>query len=146
MLKVNAFGYELLKETVLTQILGEDSPEILYWIGKQVARNNSLTTMEEIINFFDRANWGTLTLTKEKKSEMTFSLSSDLITNRLDQKISAHFQLEAGFLAQQMEYINGCVTECYEEPKKRNHVVTFTVKWDEKDRIVKEEVTTDTNV
>lgn len=139
-MKVNTFGFELLKETVLTQILGEDSPEILYWIGKQVARNKVLATMEEIIDFFDQANWGTLTLTKEKKAEMTFHLTSELISNRLEQNSSAHFQLEAGFLAQQMEFIHGCVTECYEEPKKKNHTVTFTVKWDEKDLISNEKI------
>jgi len=137
-LEMNVFGFELLKETVLPQILGKDSPEILYWVGKQVARKYPLETIDEVISFFEKANWGTLLMTKEKKSEMYFQLTSPLIEERLKANELAHFQLESGFLAQQLEHINQCVTESYEDPKKKNSVVTFQVKWDEKDIVNRE--------
>lgn len=137
-LELNVFGFELLKETVLPQILGKDSPEILYWVGKQVARKYPLETMDDIISFFEKANWGTLLITKEKKSEIYFQLTSPLIEERLKNNENAHFQLESGFLAQQLEHINECVTESYEDPKKKNGIVTFKVKWDEKDIVCRE--------
>lgn len=61
---------------------------------------------------------------------MEFTLSSDLIKNRLLTRTGATFQLEAGFLAEQIQQIRKVYTETYEHPKKKNGQVIFTVKWD----------------
>ena len=70
------FGYELLREVLLPEILGKDTPEILYWAGKRIARIYPVNTLEEIIEFFNRAAWGDLTLKSENKNEMEFELTS----------------------------------------------------------------------
>ncbi|MDP4084511.1 MAG: YslB family protein [Bacillota bacterium] len=129
------FGYELLREVLLPDILGKDTPEILYWAGKRIARKFPLGTLDEIIVFFRNAAWGELHLKSEKKNEMEFELLSPLIVSRVKSKAEHFFQLEAGFLAQQIESQKEVVAEAYEHPVKRSSKVEFTVKWDNKDEI-----------
>ncbi|MFL6556844.1 MAG: DUF2507 domain-containing protein, partial [Bacillus sp. (in: firmicutes)] len=31
---ISIFGYELIRDILLPEILGKDTPEILYWAGK----------------------------------------------------------------------------------------------------------------
>jgi predicted hydrocarbon binding protein len=130
---VPAFGYELIREILLPEILGSDAPEILYWAGKQLARKFPLHDLTEITKFFNQSGWGELKVRNEKKNELELELSSALITQRLQSKGNWHFQLEAGFLAQQMEIQKGVISEAFEHPKKRGGKVQFTVKWDKKD-------------
>jgi len=132
---VPAFGYELIREILLPEILGSDAPEILYWVGKQLARKFPLQDLTELVKFFDQAGWGELKVRNEKKNELELELSSELITHRLQSKGNWHFQLEAGFLAQQMEIQKEVISEAFEHPKKRGGKVLFTVKWDKKDPI-----------
>ena len=130
---VPVFGYELLRETLLPEILGEETPKILYWAGKHIARKYPLDSISDIIDFFQQAGWGELQIVKESKSELMAELSSDIITKRIKSKASTNFQLEAGFLAQQIERQKEVVTETFEHPRKRSTKVQFTIKWDKKD-------------
>ncbi|WP_077216185.1 YslB family protein [Bacillus kwashiorkori] len=129
-LSIPAFGYELIREELLTDLLGNDAPIILYWAGKRIARNYPLFTINEIRDFFQNAGWGNLHLLEEKNNEITFELSGDLIHHRLETKVNPTFQLEAGFLAEQIQQMRKVYAETFEHPKKRNYTVTFTVKWD----------------
>lgn len=129
-LSVPAFGYELIREELLEELLGNEAPNILYWAGKRLARKYPLYSINEIIEFFINAGWGTLTVTDEKKDELEFTLSSELIRNRLLTKTNPTFQLEAGFLAEQIQQMKKVYAESYEHPKKRNGTIVFTVKWD----------------
>lgn len=130
---VPAFGYELIREILLPEILGSESAEILYWAGKRLARKFPLQDFLEITDFFDKAGWGQLIILNEKKNELELELSSLLITQRLQSKGTYHFQLEAGFIAQQIENQKEVVSETFEHPRKRGGKVQFTVKWDKKD-------------
>lgn len=132
---VPAFGYELLREVLIPDILGRETASILYWAGKALARKYPLQSVEDIIAFFQQAGWGTLQIKTEKKNELEFELSSDLIKNRFNEYVDCHFQLEAGFLAQQMETQKQVIAETYEHPKKKLATVSFTVRWDKKDSI-----------
>jgi predicted hydrocarbon binding protein len=132
---VPAFGYELLREVLLPDLLGRESASILYWAGKVLARKYPLQSVEDMITFFQQAGWGTLQLKSEKKDELEFELSSDLIKTRFKEHPDCHFQLEAGFLAQQIENQKEVITETYEHPKKKLSIVSFTVRWDKKDSI-----------
>jgi predicted hydrocarbon binding protein len=129
------FGLELLRGDLLPDILGKDTPEILYWAGKRLARKYSFNTLDEIIDFFNRAAWGELTLKSENQNEMEFELISPIMVSRVKSKSEHFFQLEAGFLAQQIENQKEVVTEAFEHPVKRSHKVQFTLKWDNKDHI-----------
>jgi predicted hydrocarbon binding protein len=130
---ISGFAYELIREVLLPDLLGKDTASVLYWAGKSLARKYPLETIEDIITFFDKAGWGTLTVASERKDELDFELTSPLIAARLSSKEECTFQLEAGFLAQQIEQQKKLVTEAYEQQKKRTKKIIFTVKWDRKD-------------
>jgi len=132
---ISIFGYELIRNVLLPEILGKDTPEILYWAGKKLARMYPLKTIEEMIDFFAKASWGALAIKGEKKDELEFVLTSPLMVPRVKSKAEHFFQLEAGFLAQQIENQKNVVAEAFEHPVKRSHSVLFTVKWDNRDKI-----------
>jgi predicted hydrocarbon binding protein len=132
---ISLFGYELIREFILPDILGKDTPEILYWAGKRLARNHPLNSLDEIIDFFSKASWGQLELIKERKDEIEFELVSPLIVSRVKSKAEHFFQIEAGFLAQQIELQKQVIAETFEHPVKKANKVLFTVKWDRKDTL-----------
>ncbi|MED4401140.1 YslB family protein [Metabacillus fastidiosus] len=135
-INICAFGFELLREALLPDLLGQDHTEMLYWAGKRLARKYPVETVDELTSFFSAAGWGTLTLIHNKKDEMVFELSSELISNRLKaSSTDFSFQLEAGFIAEQIQQINKQITESFEQVKKRAKKVIFTVKSDSKDKI-----------
>ncbi|MBD8068898.1 YslB family protein [Bacillus sp. PS06] len=125
---VSAFGYELIREDVLSDLLGKNAPQLLYWAGKNLARKYPLQSIEEIISFFETAGWGTLTVDRMKKNEMECHLTGELIAARIKKNAEHSFQLEAGFLAQQIQQQTNQLTESYEQLKKRALKVIFTVK------------------
>lgn len=132
---IPAFGYEIIREFLLEDLLGKEGPQILYWAGKQLGRRFPLSSTAEVITFFQEAGWGDLELQKEEKEEMKWELSGKLIERRFSINDAIHFQLEAGFLAYQMEHQRKYVSEAYEEQKKKAGVVQFTVRLDSKDPI-----------
>jgi hypothetical protein len=134
---ISGFGYELIRNDLLNDLLGKEQNDILYWAGKMIARKYPLATFEEIIEFFDQAGWGTLTVEEEKKQEVHLTLSSELITYRNQQKKNVSYQLEAGFLAMQIQQQIDVIAETYEEHSKRGDKVKFQVKWDLKDPITR---------
>lgn len=129
-LAVPAFGYEIIREELLPDLLGKDGPTILYWAGKRLARKYPLFSIDEIYEFFRDAGWGNLQMTNSKEKEITFSLTSELIRQRIEAKTDTTFQLEAGFLAEQITQQKKVYAEAYEHPKKKEGNVIFTVKWD----------------
>lgn len=132
-LSVSAFGYELVREILLPELLGKDTPEILYWAGKRLARKYPLSTLEETIRFFQDAGWGTLSVKEETRKQLVLELGSELISSRLKNNANSTFQLEAGFLAQQMELQKNATAEAFEHPNKRSFRIQFTIKWDKHD-------------
>lgn len=132
---IPAFGYELIREELLPNILGKEASYILYWAGKDLARKHPLESMEEIFEFFSKAGWGVLSVKRESKQELEVELTSPLVAERIKKKDNCSFQIEAGFLAKQIERQKKVIAEAYEHPKKRAGKVIFTIKWDNKDRI-----------
>ncbi|MFB7637743.1 YslB family protein [Peribacillus butanolivorans] len=133
--QVPAFGYELIREVLLNDILGKDSNQILYWAGKQLARKFPLNGEQEVVAFFQNAGWGHLEIIKFSKTEMELSLTGEIISRRLDLHPNCHFQLEAGFLAEQFTLQKKFLSESTEEIKRRAKKVTFTIQWDPRDPI-----------
>jgi predicted hydrocarbon binding protein len=135
-ISISAYGLELIRSSLLPSLLGKEHDGILYWAGKDLARKFPLNTIEEIIVFFQKASWGTLELVKETNKDILFHLSSPMISkrNRCDKTIS--YQLEAGFLAEQIQQINSYITDAYTSEKKgTNYIVIFKVQWDKKDQV-----------
>lgn len=132
---ISIFGYELIREILIPEILGKDTPEILYWAGKRLARKFPLSDYDQLVEFFANASWGQLDIKHEGKNELEFELTSPLVVSRVKSKAENFFQLEAGFLAQQIELQKEAVAETFEHPIKKSNKVNFTVKWDKKDQI-----------
>ncbi|AQY50959.1 hypothetical protein PWEIH_12840 [Listeria weihenstephanensis FSL R9-0317] len=134
------FGYELIRDTLIPNVLGEETPHILYWAGKELARKYPLETMDELADFFEKASFGDLEVSSEKKDEMIISLSGELVALRLNNDANATFKLEAGFIAEQIQHQKRLYTESYEEVDKRKKVVKIIVKWDRKETVSDDEI------
>jgi len=132
--QVPAFGYELLRHTLLQELLGEEIEPILYWSGRKLARNYPCANSDELILFFERASWGALELVNETRDKMKFELESDLITARFQNKHESQYSLENGFLAEQIQTIKGYTADSQIELKgSRDRKIIFLVSWDPKD-------------
>lgn len=117
------FGYEIIRDYVLSEVLGQHEADILYWAGKSIARKFPLFAMEEAPDFFSQANFGQLSLEKAGKDETIYTLHPNKIENRC-------FKLEAGFLAEQKQKLGGFLTEAYEEVLPKKNLVRITLKTD----------------
>ncbi|WP_102026843.1 YslB family protein [Salirhabdus sp. Marseille-P4669] len=124
-LQLPSLGYEILRHISLPDLLGEDSSFIQYYMGKSLARRFPLSTIDEILAFFENAGFGNLECIKVKKGEYTFQLSSALITERFTYKENVTYRLEAGFLAEQLSQIHKETYECLDEAKKRQDCILF---------------------
>lgn len=130
---ISSFGYEIIRDHILSSILGKHEDDVLYWAGKELARKFPCKSQDELIAFFADACWGTLELIKESKDGRIFELTNDPEILQIKQR---SFRLEAGFIAEQIQQAKGYLTECYEEKREKQHHVMFTVKWDVKERIM----------
>lgn len=127
---IPAFGYEIIRDQILSSILGKHEADILYWAGKDLARKFPLFSLNETYPFFKEAGWGDLILEKEDKDEAIYTLSADPTFLNIEKRC---FRLEAGFLAAQTERNLGFLTECYEEKNIKQNYISFKVKWDLKE-------------
>ncbi|MFC7061594.1 YslB family protein [Halobacillus seohaensis] len=120
-------GFDLLRYYTLPDFLGKDSPYLLYFMGKNIARETTATTFEDLYEFFQYMGWGALQLIKEKRKEMIFHLQGHIVEKRLNQKIyKVDFRLECGFLAETLQSITGDTYECIEEISSKEHIVVIT--------------------
>ncbi|MBM7644753.1 putative hydrocarbon binding protein [Scopulibacillus daqui] len=134
---IPAFGYELLRDALLPELLGEELSSILYWSGRKLARQYPLDTIDDIQAFFEYAAWGQLSVISQQKDKIIFDLTSELVEARMKDNPNASFSLEAGFLAEQLQRQLNCTAEAFAEPKNRKAKhVTFHVKWDFKDMVI----------
>ncbi|WP_422123014.1 YslB family protein [Planococcus sp. X10-3] len=122
------FGYEIIRDYVLSDVLGKHESDVLYWAGKSLARKFPLYTLEEAADFFLQANFGELVTEKTGKDEIIFLLRPLKTENRC-------FKLEAGFLAQQKQKIGGFLTEAYEEVLPKKKLVRITLKTDLREQV-----------
>ncbi|MRH42927.1 DUF2507 domain-containing protein [Aquibacillus halophilus] len=120
-------GHDILRYVCLPDLLGKDANTILYVMGKNLARNIKLESIDDIINFFKKAGWGNLILMKEKRRELIFELTGDTISQRNQQDIDTEYRLESGFLAEAMQQVKNADCECVEENRTKKQLVQFNV-------------------
>ncbi|NLP50229.1 YslB family protein [Bacillus sp. RO1] len=128
-IQVPIFGYELIRDMLLPDLLGKDHTQVIYWAGKQLARKFTIDTQEGISQFFKEAGWGELELLEQNKHEVKYVIRGEMVTRRLALNKDATFQLEAGFLAEQVQRLKGKTAEAIEEQKKKKEIL-ITVQWD----------------
>ncbi|RDW16276.1 DUF2507 domain-containing protein [Oceanobacillus arenosus] len=120
-------GYDVLRYISLPELLGAEANTLLYFMGRNLARKFTINDLEDLIAIYDKLGWGKLELVKEKKKELLFHLMADAIVLRFQASFTADFRLEAGFLAEAIQNLNGIECECIEEINKRIHQVEFRI-------------------
>ena len=120
-------GFDILRYVALPEFLGGEAPTLLYFMGKNLARKFEINTIEDIYYIFEKLGIGKLELVKEKKREKIFHLLSDSVVLRLKSPLKADFRLEAGFLAEAVQAVEGLECECIEEINQRIHQIQFSV-------------------
>lgn len=105
------FVNQLYRDFLLPTILGDDDATILYWAGKRISRHYDISSFEDLAEFFAMAEFGTLTIEKERRSSTTFELSGQSVSDRIDNG-SREFALESGMIAEAIEKDTGRATEC----------------------------------
>ncbi|CAH1854171.1 YslB family protein [Convivina intestini] len=108
---VNFFATLLLRDALLSNLLQTDYHGIAYWAGKELARQFPLDTIEELKQFFQTAGLGDLDISRQSSTEQIWLLKGPLVRQRLDLNRQADFNLETGFLAQQLENQVGAIAE-----------------------------------
>lgn len=126
------FGYEILRDHVLPSMLGAHEGDILYWAGKNIARNFPVFNIDELPVFFMEAGWGMLVLEKTTKNEAFYILHGDTKYMKAGNR---NFQLEAGFIAEQYQKLNGLLTESFAQLTNKDTAIQFHVKWEVKSPI-----------
>lgn len=123
------FALNLLRDLLIPDILQEDTSSISYWAGKNLARNYPLAVGEPLTIFFLNAGFGELTKLTEKGPHQTWQLAGDFVTNRFIATANKpDFNLEAGFLAQQIEQFTDVVAEANFEIDVKNKIVVLNVQ------------------
>ncbi|MCD8510311.1 MAG: YslB family protein [Bacillus sp. (in: Bacteria)] len=127
---ISPFSNHVLRHVLIPELLGEEEASILYWAGKAIARKLQVEDMSDLPSFFEKANWGTLTLIKERRHEKHYDLVAPMMIPYRP------LSMECGFLAQWMEHQSGFVSEAtYEVKKKKPLTCRIIVRWDPKDKI-----------
>lgn len=118
-------GISLLRDQLLPSLLGKETSALLYWAGKEMARQSPLKDLDEVIDFFETRQFGSLQLIKQEKKKVVFRLAGEIISHRL-QTSEVSFSLEAGFLAQQYQSIHMVYCEAeYTIIARKKHVELY---------------------
>lgn len=116
-----------IRDVLLPLVLGTETNGILYWIGKDLARQYPVATTDELVALTHQLGLGTLTRVRQQRTATTWQLSGPVVSERMAlQKENTSFTLEAGFLAKQIEFQTNRVTEATVVEKKKNKVTLVT--------------------
>lgn len=108
------FANASMRDVLLPLILGKETDGILYWIGKDLARQYPVATPEEITQLAQQLGFGELTRTRQKRTTQNWQLRGAEVSDRLNvtaKEDQPSFTLEAGFLAQELQFQIGTTTE-----------------------------------
>ena len=101
-----------MRDVIIPALLGKETDGILYWIGKDLAREYPVGTTDELIVLTRQLGFGDLTQKKQTATQQLFELAGPVVSERLAlTKEETSFSLEAGFLAQECEFQLGLVAE-----------------------------------
>lgn len=120
-------GYDILRYVGLPELLGHEKETLLYFIGRNIARNIEIESLDDLIYLFNKFKWGNLELMKDKRGFLTFHLMADEVAQRMMAPISIDFRLESGFIAEAIEMITHRACECSESINERLYRVQFKV-------------------
>ena len=105
------FSVALLRDVALPIALGRDHTNLEYWLGKQIARQLPVSNEDQLPVIAAQADFGTLTITHDRRASITGTLTGPVVTGRLAQAATPSFALETGWLAQEWQMLTGVFTE-----------------------------------
>jgi len=126
-LHTSGAGYDVLRYISLPNLFGEESSTMLYFMGKNLARSLNLSSLDDLYHAADKLGWGRLELVKKKRRSLTFNLMADAIFHRLQASVDVDFRMEAGFIAETVQLLEGVDCECVEKIHPKIHQVEFSV-------------------
>lgn len=97
---VPIFGFHILREHILAAVTGEYQSSILYWAGRDLAGQLTVTSYEECVDLFSELGWGKLKVIQSQKYQKIFQLESPFFFDRRVAENQSTFALECGFLAE----------------------------------------------
>lgn len=122
-------GQDVLRYICLPEFLGMEKENLLYFIGKRLARNLDIKTLDDIFLVFNKLHWGKLELIKDKRNKMDFHMMADAIAQRIESSINIEFLLEAGFLAEAIGIITNRPCEVTETINEKLYRVDFKLNF-----------------
>ncbi|CAM3033555.1 YslB family protein [Lactiplantibacillus plajomi] len=110
-IRTSVLSVEVLRDALIPNLLGDESSGILYWAGKDLARQFPLGSTDDLVTFFEQTGWGHLVLIKATDTVITYELTGEPVARRSAAVKKPDFMLETGFLAEQAVQRFGCVSE-----------------------------------
>lgn len=119
-----------LRDVILPSILGKEADDMLYWIGKDLAREYPVATHDDLVILTHQLGLGDLQLERHSKTSQVWRLGGPIVAERIHRdEEQTSFGLELGFLAQEIEFQLGTVAEA--DLSDRHHdYVEITVQND----------------
>ena len=112
-----------LRDVLLPALLGKETNGISYWIGKDIARQYPVASVDELITITQQQGFGEHTQRKTGRNPKRYPLGGPVVNERLaidHEKVS--FDLEAGFLAMETEFRVGAAAEADIVDRRRSSI------------------------
>lgn len=98
------FAVSVLRDFVLPDLLDKDTPELLYWAGKDLSRRLAIQDMNDLPRVFKNAGFGELAITNQSKSSYKYKLSGPEVIQRFNlNNDNPEFSLESGFISETVQ-------------------------------------------
>lgn len=112
-----------LRDVILPAILGKETDEMLYWIGKDLAREYPVATSDDLVILTHQLGFGDLTCQRKNATNQIWRLGGPIVKERIHRdEEQTSFGLECGFLAQEIEFQLGTVAEAKISDQHRDYV------------------------
>ncbi|WP_300558735.1 DUF2507 domain-containing protein [Companilactobacillus sp.] len=98
------FAVSVLRDFVLPDLLDKDTPELLYWAGKDLSRRLAIQDMNDLPNVFKNAGFGELEIASQTKASYKYVLSGPEVIQRFNlNNDDPEFSLESGFISETVQ-------------------------------------------
>ncbi|AKP68400.1 hypothetical protein ABM34_04790 [Companilactobacillus ginsenosidimutans] len=98
------FAVSVLRDFVLPDLLDKDTPELLYWAGKDLSRRLAVQDMNDLPHVFKNAGFGELAITNQSKTSYKYTLSGPEVIQRFNlNNDNPEFSLESGFISETVQ-------------------------------------------
>lgn len=112
-----------MRDVILPAILGKETDEMLYWIGKDLARVYPVATADDLGYLTNQLGFGRLTLRKKSNTTQLWRLAGAIVKERIQRdEEETSFGLECGFIAQEIEFQLGTVAEAKIFDRHRDYI------------------------